>query len=371
MKHDAFPSTFIKKKGDVVIGIIGLFVDDMIVSTELESEMTLLSEFLSDHYKLKEIAPDENQMQRFLGTNLIVQRNKNGTTKSIKVNQSEYIQSIVDEYDVTLRPKTRTPLPPCFYFDRSLKENELYGSEQAIKQSKHEYKKRIGLLLYISVMTRPDITYAVNYLAQFCEYPHPSLFVLIQRLFEYLRNTKDYSITFTDQKQETMEIYTDSDYAQEPNTRRSMNGYIIRINGNPVHWKSKYTALLCTSSTEAELQAIFIASNEGIWFRQLCVYLGITNTDYICNYLVDNRSIVDAINNDNFSATSKHYAVRLNTVKERLKHSDPDDPFSEDNARFKMTHISGEKNLADILTKPITVKVIETLVPHILHTKEG
>jgi hypothetical protein len=96
-----------------------------------------------------------------------------------------------------------------------------------------------------------------------------------------------------------MEVFTDSDYVQEPTTRHSMNGYLIRLNGNIVHWKSKYTALMCTSSTEAELQAIFIASNEGIWFRQLCVFIGLLRKKDVCKYRVDNRSIVDAINNDN------------------------------------------------------------------------
>ncbi len=371
-RHDAFPSTFIKKgRNGQVICVIGLFVDDMIVSTKEKSEMQKLSNFLSEHYKLKEIQADEDGMQRFLGMNLKVERCEEGKTLSININQSEYIQSIIDEYNVEYRPKIKTPLPPGFYFDSSLPENQLASSDAALKVAKHEYRKKIGLLLYISVMTRPDITYAVNYLAQFCEYPHPALFTIIGRLFEYLRNTQYFSIRYEDHKSELMEIFTDSDYAQEPTTRRSMNGYLIRLNGNIVHWKSKYTALMCTSSTEAELQAIFIASNEGIWFRQLCVFIGLFPRSQVGKYRVDNRSIVDAINNDNFSATSKHYAVRLQTVKERLKEPDLDDTFSTGKIRFDLNHISGEDQLADILTKPITVKVLEKLIPLIMNTILG
>ena len=65
-KHDAFPSTFVKKnKKGTVINVIDLFVDDMIVSTMYENEMQKMSDFLSEHYKLKEIQADENGMQRF------------------------------------------------------------------------------------------------------------------------------------------------------------------------------------------------------------------------------------------------------------------------------------------------------------------
>ena len=231
--------------------------------------------------------------------NIKVTRHEYGRTKYININQSEYIQSILIEYSVPRRPRIKTPLPPDFYFDAYLPESQLKSSESALKIAKHDYLKKIGLPLYLSVMTRPDITYAVNYLAQFCEYPHPMLFTILERLFEYLGNTVNLSLHYKNRKSEPMEIFTDSDYAQEPTTRHSMNGYMIRLNGNIVYWKSKHTALMCTSSTEAELQAIFIASNEGIWFRQLCVFIGLLGKTDVCKYRVDNRSIVDAINNDN------------------------------------------------------------------------
>ena len=47
------------------MSVIDLFMDDMIVSTMYENEMQKMSDFLSEHYKLKEIQADENGMQRF------------------------------------------------------------------------------------------------------------------------------------------------------------------------------------------------------------------------------------------------------------------------------------------------------------------
>ena len=65
-KHDAFPSTFVKKnKKGTVMSVIDLFMDDMIVSTMYANEMQKMSDFLSEHYKLKEIQADDNGMQRF------------------------------------------------------------------------------------------------------------------------------------------------------------------------------------------------------------------------------------------------------------------------------------------------------------------
>ena len=365
-KHDAFPSTFIKKVKGKVVAIIGIFVDDMIVSTKNLKLMTELNQHLESLYKLKEITPDENNMQRFLGMNLQVTRTKDGRTNKITINQEEYIDSIIEEYNIEWNAKIKSALPPGYYFNVNLPENELFSSdEKALAKAKTEFKKQIGLLLYISVMTRPDITYAVNYLAQFCEYPHINLFKMINRMFQYLANTKSQSLEFKTQNNTQLEIYTDSDYSQDINSRRSMNAYLVQLYGNTVYWKSKYTALVCTSSAEAELQAVFIASNEAIWFRQLIVFLGMEKKDCVCQLRVDNMSIVHDLNKDNFSQASKHFAVRLHTVKERLTKPDPHDPFSDGNIRFKIDHISGDKQLADILTKPVTVKVINELIPAI------
>lgn len=286
----------------------------------------------------------------------------------IKMNQEDYIQSLIEEYNIEPNPRVKTPLPPGYYFDISKKENQLFSSDQALKLAKTEYKKRIGSLLYVSVMTRLDITYAVNYLAQFLDYPHPDLFTLINRVFEYLMNTKHYSLIYKNRNHKGLDFFTDSDYAQEPTERRSMNAFLVKVNGNIVFWKSKYTALTCGSSAEAELQAIYMVSNESVWFRQLVIHLGILPKGAVGKYWVDNNSIVQSLNSGNFSSASKHYAVRLHTVRQRLGMPDNDDPYSESEIRFMVNHISGEDQLADILTKPVTIKVIEKLIPLLLQT---
>lgn len=363
-QHKSFPSTFVKIQKQKVVAIIGLFVDDMIISTKYSKLIDEISTKLNKLYQMKSIEPDENGMQRFLGINLYVERNKEGKTTRIKINQNEYIDGISEKYDIEHQHRIKTPLPPGFYFDPKSKENELILNDKDLKKMKTKFKQQIGLLLYLSVMTRPDICYAVNYLAQFCEYPHPILFDMIHKLFSYLLNTQYKSLEYVySNKKSGIICYTDSDYAQDPTSRRSMNGYLIKVNDGVVHWKSKYTALVCTSSTEAELQAIFISTNENIWLRQLNVYLGVISKKSKVRLMVDNMSIINSIQNDGFSQLSKHYSVRLMSVKERLNFPDKLDPFSSDNPRFTIEHISGELELADVLTKPVTVQVHERLIP--------
>ncbi|MBW0567405.1 hypothetical protein O181_107120 [Austropuccinia psidii MF-1] len=61
------------------------------------------------------------------------------------------------------------------------------------KEKDREYLKRIGMLLYIVEGTRPDISYVVNYLAQFSIGTNSSHWEALEHLIGYLRNTNNMS----------------------------------------------------------------------------------------------------------------------------------------------------------------------------------
>ena len=56
----------------------------------------------------------------------------------------------------------------------------------------------------------------------------------------------------------TIDAYCDSDWAGDHDDRKSRSGYIIRINGSIISYKSKKQPVVANSSTEAE----YIAGND-------------------------------------------------------------------------------------------------------------
>ena len=52
----------------------------------------------------------------------------------------------------------------------------------------------IGLLLYITLRTRPDISYSIIKLARYASNPSPDYITAIKRVLRYLKATKDYKI---------------------------------------------------------------------------------------------------------------------------------------------------------------------------------
>ena len=100
---------------------------------------------------------------------------------------------------------------------------------------KTKYRKTIGCLMYATVMTCPDITFAVSTLSQYLKAPHTTLLHAVTRVFRYLSGTKEYKFVLggTDTS-----IFgdADSDYASQIHPH-SISAFFI--SKGVVSWSSK------------------------------------------------------------------------------------------------------------------------------------
>lgn len=65
------------------------------------------------------------------------------------------------------------------------------------------------------------------------------------------------------------ECHIDSDWAGDPNSRRSTTGYLVELNGGAVSGKSRSQTNLSLSSTEAEYPGTTEAGQEVVSLRGL------------------------------------------------------------------------------------------------------
>uniref|UniRef100_A0A3Q7HPX3 Reverse transcriptase Ty1/copia-type domain-containing protein n=1 Tax=Solanum lycopersicum TaxID=4081 RepID=A0A3Q7HPX3_SOLLC len=73
--------------------------------------------------------------------------------------------------------------------------------------------------------------------------------------------------------------YSDSDYAGDVDTRRSMTGYVFTLGGSVVSSKATLQPTVTLSTTEAEYMALTEAAKEGIWLKGLLALSAITYED--------------------------------------------------------------------------------------------
>ena len=91
-------------------------------------------------------------------------------------------------------------------------------------------------------------------------------------MLQYLRATYDQGITYCDPglaMQNKLTGWVDSDFGSDVDTRKSMTGYLMSLNGGPISWKSSRQGGVTLSSSEAECVAASQAGQEVVYLRAL------------------------------------------------------------------------------------------------------
>ena len=68
--------------------------------------------------------------------------------------------------------------------------------------------------------------------------------------------------------------FIDSDWADDPNDRKSTACYVFSLGSGPLTWVFKKQQTIALSSTEAEYRAMINASQEALWLRWILSYFG-------------------------------------------------------------------------------------------------
>ena len=227
---------------------------------------------------------------------------------------------------------------------------------------KAPYREAIGSLLYLSGTTRPDISFAVNYLARRQSSPTEDDWKDVKRIFRYLKATPNLGITFR-AKGNGMMAFTDSSYRDCGNST-STGGYVIKLFGDVIAWRSHKQNHVTLSTCHAEYLAMSDACQELVSLDKACRdMLGITM--YPINVLCDNQSAIDSTQKEG-NLRLKSFDEDIDTIKRKLLEREE----SGTKSHMAVTHgdfvkacvaegkvitewVSTLDNEADIMTKPL------------------
>src|SRR5271156_5352773 len=136
------------------------------------------------------------------------------------------------------------------------------------------YREMIGLLMYLSTMTQPDITYAVSTLSQYLNSPHTTHLEAVKQVFRYLTGTKHLGLTLsrncltTKDNADGILGFSDADWASNTH-QHSISGFVFFVGTGPVSWSSKKQPIVTLSSTESEYVALTHATKDILWIHKL------------------------------------------------------------------------------------------------------
>jgi hypothetical protein len=202
-------------------------------------------------------------------------------------------------------------------------------------------RRMMGALVYIAVMTRPDISFAVSAASRHLHNPRVCDRVAIVRIYRYLLCTLHVMLTYSTTNP-TMDLYTDSDFDNCAETHRSQSGIVILMFGAAVLWKSVRQAVVALSTTEAEYMAQCMGAQDALYLLYFLEELNITELKQTTPLMLkgDNEGAINMLKEGSDNSRTKHIKRKFAFLKELVR-----------DAVFVAQLIRSQLNFADGLTK--------------------
>ena len=313
--------------------LISLYVDDILIAGSNEEEIDKIKKEFTDRYEMKDLG----ELNHYLGMKIT------RTDAYIKVDQTQYTKDMITKYSYLLDGLEHrhfdTPM------ERDLKLRKLDSETETDKQkayaNKFPHMNLVGALLYLSINTRPDISYAVGALARFNKFPTYRSCKALVRVLIYLRDTTERGIQFTGTDFE-LSAYSDADWGGDLDSRRSTTGYVVYAAGGPIAWQSKLQSTVAVSTMEAEYMAAFGAIQELIWIKGVLGEIGFNYIDPITLYM-DSKSAMSLAKNPTHHKRSKHIDIKYHWLREH----------TDEEGTIHLEHCGTEDMVADVLTKAL------------------
>ncbi|SCZ99969.1 BZ3501_MvSof-1269-A2-R1_C59g00333 [Microbotryum saponariae] len=295
---------------------IALYVDDLLMISPELAEIERVISGLDQRYGVKRLGPAEY----ILG--IQIRRFDDG---SIALSQERYIMDVLARFhfDTTTRGTT-VPMTP------GLSLTAIPG--QGTERIRSWYLQAIGSLLYISLGTRPDIAFAVSYLARFANNPGRRHWIAVKHILRYLRATYRNELVYARGQARITGVvgYSDANWGACIDTSVSTMGYVFYIAGSAVSWSSKRQ------------------SREGIYLSQLLEELHVQPVAP-AHIFTDNEAAAAVAHDPVRVSGTRHIRLREHFVRDMVNRGD-----------ISLSHVGTSDMVADIFTKALGPKVFST-----------
>lgn len=306
-----------------------LYVDDGLLFANTKQTLCYILDEMEKHFEIT-----VGEANYFVGIEITRDREK----KQIKIGQKEYLTRVLERFGMADCKSLAVPADPY------VKLSDLDGPSNKDEEDEAKnfpYQEAVGSLMYAAHGTRPDIVYAVGIASRFNSNYGRLHWNGVKRILQYLRGTLDYGIIYDGTDTTDLHGFTDADFANDSDERRSTGGYVFMLAGGPITWRSKKQDKVAQSTCEAEYYAACEASNEACHLRQLFRDLWI-NVDKPTKLMIDNQGAIKLTKNPEFHGRTKHIEVKYHVIRERVEDGTVEPIF-----------VPSAGQLADALTKAL------------------
>jgi len=221
---------------------------------------------------------------------LVMRVTRDLRTKVISLDQSGYVSQVLQKFQMDGASGVSAPLDPRMSLLKRngrmttvleeegamRKEENLLRDDQIDEQvDQKEYQDIVRSLNYAAIATRPDISSAVGVFGRYASDPARRHMIMAKRVMRYLSKTEGYQLNLglregLKKPYSTVALYTDSDFAGDPNSMKSTTGMVICDRyGSMIAWQSKKQSIPAKSTADAQYIATATSIDEGVWVHKL------------------------------------------------------------------------------------------------------
>lgn len=317
-QSSADPCLYIYVNGEERVFLV-IFVDDGLVAATHDYLITKLFRDLARKFEITSTMDVGN----YLGIEI-----SRLTDGSIFIGQGSYIKRVLSRFGMSDANSVCTPIE-CNW-------NDILDNNR--KKCEAPYREAVGCLIYLQVVSRPDISFAVNVLSRDLEKPNEGHWVLLKRVLRYLKGTLNLGLLYGCTG--NFITYSDADYAGDKLTRKSMSGVVCLYANAAVTWLCKKQSCIAQSTTEAEYISAAAAAKEIIWFRKLFDDCKLDIKNFLL--CVDNTGAIRLTKNPEFHQRSKHIDVKYHFIRDLYNKK-----------KLEISYVKSEDQIADIFTKAL------------------
>ena len=335
-----------KHLGKVAVFIV-VYVDNLLVLSETKQDEHQALDDLRSSFSTKNLG----EIWYYLGCHNFRDRK----ARTVMFEQQRFAQTVAERFEIW-----KTSGIPVSTGKASLsKADGPQNDAEIAEMCGIPYREAVGALMWVANMTRPDLAYTAHTLAKFGDNPGPEPWKAVMKVPQYLKRTVSLGVTYGGATEDNVKLsaWVDADHASCPDTRRSVSGGAVMLDGEAISWFSRVQRITATATSESEYVALAENVNELRFLRQVKAFM-VPRIDYNIRIHEDNEGAMKMAENRFSSRRTRHIDVKHHMVRDAL-----------DGEIIRVEYIKSREQHADVLTKAINAKSFEKHARFLLNVR--
>src|ERR1700683_1335304 len=221
--------------------LTGIHVDDFFLAASCLSQAATFKQQLASIWEISDLGDAS------FCVGIAIERDL--TNRHIYLSQTALIDKILDSFNMIDCNPVSTPMEAGLILSRP---SDTLSRQEELELNDLPYRRLVGLLMYLAIATRPDISFAICKLSQFMNYYRTVHWNAAKHVVRYLKGTRTLRLRLGGKNPTKLLGFSDASYACCPDSGKSIGAYCFSLGSGAISWASRKQKTVAQSTCDAE-----------------------------------------------------------------------------------------------------------------------